>query len=178
VGRLVPKKGYDDLLEALRLLQQRGVEFTLNHIGSGELDDAVRRQIQALGLQSRVNLLGTLPRQEVLNYYQRSHCLVLACKVAANGDRDGIPNVLVEAMAVGLPVISTRVSAIPELVEDGVNGMLVEPANPHALANCHAYPADPGSSVDRHGPARAHSVEKRFDNRRCIVHLHDLFRQP
>jgi glycosyltransferase involved in cell wall biosynthesis len=176
VGRLVPKKGYDDLLEALKLLQQRGVEFTFNHIGGGELNDAVRRQIQTLGLQSRVNLLGTLPRQEVLNQYQRSHCLVLACKVAANGDRDGIPNVLVEAMAVGLPVISTRVSAIPELVEDGVNGTLVEPANPHALANAlHTLLTQPHRLTAMVERARIR-VEKRFDNRRCIVHLHDLFR--
>ncbi len=175
VGRLVPKKGYDDLLEALKLLQDRGLEFTFSHIGSGDLENGVRRRILALGLQNRANLLGTLPRREVLGHYQQSHCFVLASKVAADGDRDGIPNVLVEAMAVGLPVISTRVSAIPELVENGMSGILVEPANPKALADAlHTLLTQPHQLADMVQRART-LVEQHFDNRRCIVRLHELF---
>ncbi|HAA03446.1 MAG TPA: colanic acid biosynthesis glycosyltransferase WcaL [Syntrophobacteraceae bacterium] len=175
VGRLVPKKGYDDLLEALKQLQDRGLDFRFSHIGSGELEDCVRRRIHAIGLQEQVKLLGTLPRQEVLNHYQQSHCFVLASKVAANGDRDGIPNVLVEAMAVGLPVISTRVSAIPELVENGLSGILVEPANPKALADAmHSLLLNPQLHAGMVRRARRR-VEQHFDNRRCVVRLHQLF---
>jgi glycosyltransferase involved in cell wall biosynthesis len=177
VGRLVAKKGYDDLLHALRLLQDRGLDFFFTHIGSGDLEPNLRWQIGALGLQDRVTLLGTLPRHKVLEHYRQSHCFALASKVADDGDRDGIPNVLVEAMAVGLPVISTRVSAIPELVEDGVSGILVEPADPAALADA----LQNLRNQDHHSAKLARQarlrVEQNFDNRRCVVRLHELLRK-
>lgn len=177
VGRLVPKKGYDDLLDALAILDRSGFDFEFVHIGSGDEDAEIRRRANALGLDGRVRMLGTLPHEEVLAHYRRSHCFVLACKVAENGDRDGIPNVLMEAMAVGLPVVSTRVSAIPELVEDGATGLLVAPASPEALAEtvkgCLIHPAESRERAER---ARTR-VETDFDNRRCVERLHALFRE-
>jgi glycosyltransferase involved in cell wall biosynthesis len=177
VGRLVAKKGYDDLLHALRLLQERGLDFAFTHIGSGELEPNLRWQIGALGLQDRVTLLGTLPRHGVLEHYRQSHCFALASKVADDGDRDGIPNVLVEAMAVGLPVISTRVSAIPELVEDGVSGILVEPANPAALADALQILSKQNDLSAKLARQARFRVEQNFDNRRCVVRLHELLRE-
>jgi glycosyltransferase involved in cell wall biosynthesis len=177
VGRLVAKKGYEDLLRALKMLKDRGLDFTFTHIGSGDLDAEVRCQTRQLGLQPQVQLLGTLPREEVVRHYQRAHCFVLASKVADNGDRDGIPNVLVEAMAVGLPVVSTRVSAIPELVEDGVSGTLVEPGEPTALAGALSRvltQPEPRAEQTHHARRR---VEQDFDNRRCVVRLYQLLRE-
>jgi glycosyltransferase involved in cell wall biosynthesis len=176
VGRLVAKKGWDDLLRALKILDQKGLDFLFTHIGSGEEEAEVRGIVSRLQLDSRVRMLGTLPHNAVVAHYRRSHCLALACKVASNGDRDGIPNVLVEAMAVGLPVVSTRVSAIPELVEDGVTGTLVEPERPELLATAIQrallQPQTLGDLV-RAGRAR---VEQEFDNRRCVQRLHQLLK--
>lgn len=177
VGRMVPKKGYDDLLTALKILDQEGLDFTLDHIGSGEEKDRIRTLCRRLGLERRVRFRGTLPHEEVIDYYRRSHAFVLACKVAENGDRDGIPNVLVEAMAVGLPVISTRVSAIPELVEDGVTGTLVEPAQPGPLAQAIRKVLTSGPALEAQLRAARRKVEADFDNRRCVQRLYELFRK-
>jgi len=140
------------------------------------MEPQVRAMVQGLGLERRVRLLGTLPHAEVIRYYQQAHCFVLASKVAADGDRDGIPNVLVEAMAVGVPVISTRVSAIPELVADGVTGTLVEAEDPRAMAGAiKAVLLHPERARDQVRRARLR-VDQDFDNRRCILRLHALLR--
>ncbi|MGD9505866.1 MAG: glycosyltransferase [Syntrophobacteraceae bacterium] len=177
IGRLVPKKGYDVLLAALRLLDAAGMDFEWTQIGDGEIENEVREMVKDFGLGPRTRMLGTLPREEVIDHYRRAHCFALPCKVAENGDRDGIPNVLVESMAVGLPVVSTRVSAIPELVEDGVTGSLVAPEDPEALARAITdvllHPENHRESVRR---ARA-KVEEDFDNRRNTAHLNALFQK-
>jgi len=176
VGRLVAKKGWDDLLRALKILEQDGLDFLFTHIGSGDDETDVRTIVSQLKLDARVRMLGTLPHGAVVDHYRRAHCLALACKVASNGDRDGIPNVLVEAMAVGLPVVSTRVSAIPELVEDGVTGTLVEPERPDLLAAAirrALVQPRPVPDLVRAGRIR---VEQDFDNRRCVRRLHELLR--
>ncbi len=177
VGRLVPKKGYDDLLRALKILDQTGFDFRLEHIGSGESKDEIRALVRRLNLQHRVRFLGTLPHEKVIHHYRNSHAFVLACKVAPNGDRDGIPNVLVEAMAVGVPVISTRVSAIPELVEDGVTGTLVDPGRPEELAQAIRNVLTSASGLDRQIRAARRKVEREFDNRRCVRKLYDLLKE-
>ena len=174
IGRLVPKKGYDDLLNALKLLKSSGLDFQFSHIGSGEMERQIRARVQALNLENQVRLLGTLPHGEVIKHYRKAHCFVLACKVAANGDRDGIPNVLVEAMAVGVPVISTSVSAIPELIKNGVTGILVEPGEPDMLAGAIQHLLfHPENYRDQVKQARS-KVEKEFDNCRCVIALHEL----
>ncbi len=177
IGRLVPKKGYDVLLAALRLLDAAGMDFEWTQIGDGEIENEVREMVKDFGLGPRTRMLGTLPREEVIDHYRRAHCFALPCKVAENGDRDGIPNVLVESMAVGLPVVSTRVSAIPELVEDGVTGSLVAPEDPEALARAITdvllHPENHRESVLR---ARV-KVEEDFDNRRNTAHLNALFQK-
>lgn len=133
VGRAVAKKGYDDLLAALAGLPD-GLNWRFVHVGGGSLTKQLRGQAGRLGIADRVTWSGAGPRAAVLAALAGGDLFVLASKIAGDGDRDGLPNVLMEALAAGLPVVATRVSAIPELIEDGVTGALVPPADPSSLA--------------------------------------------
>jgi glycosyltransferase involved in cell wall biosynthesis len=133
VGRAVAKKGYDDLLEALALLPD-GVQWRFVHIGGGPLCAPLKRQAERLGLSQQIEWRGALAQPEVLSAYREADLFVLASKVADDGDRDGLPNVLIEAQTQGLACISTSVSAIPELIEQNVTGLLVPPGSPMVLA--------------------------------------------
>ena len=135
VARLVEKKGLEDLLVAADILRHRGRVCQVDIIGSGPLREVLKAQAKLLGLADRVRLLGAQAHDAVCLAYQRASIFVLPCVIASNGDRDGIPNVLLEAMASGLPVVSTPVSGIPELVESGKNGLLVPPHDPRSLAD-------------------------------------------
>jgi glycosyltransferase involved in cell wall biosynthesis len=133
VGRAVAKKGYEDLLEALALLPV-SLHWRFVHIGGGALHAALKRQAERLGLSHRIEWRGAMVQPEVLAAYREADLFVLASKVANDGDRDGLPNVLIEAQTQGLASISTSVSAIPELIEQNVTGLLVPPGCPMALA--------------------------------------------
>ncbi len=144
VGRLVEKKGYIDLLAALALLP-KGLHWRLEHLGDGPLAAELRREAGRLGLAGRIDWRGAQAGSKVMEAYGRADLFVLACCIAANGDRDGLPNVLMEAQAMGLACISTSVSAIPELIEDGQSGILAAPGNPGELAmNLEKLMGDPG----------------------------------
>ncbi len=137
VGRLVEKKGYDDLLEALS--QLRGdLDWRLIHIGGGELGGELAARATALGIDGRIDWRGKRDREEVIAAMREADLFVLPAKIAASGDRDGLPNVLMEAASQELPILSTAVSAIPEFVRDGVDGRLVPPGEPEALAEAMA----------------------------------------
>ncbi len=133
VGRLVEKKGYDDLIEALALMP-RALAWRLVHIGGGPLKDRLGRLAARRGIADRIEWHGAQPQDIVLQHYRGADLFALACRIARDGDRDGLPNVLMEAQSQALPVVSTRVSAIPELVDDGETGLLVEPGDRQALA--------------------------------------------
>ena len=133
VGRAVEKKGYDDLLDALAQLPPQ-LNWTLQHVGGGEGLANLAGRANALGLGERVSWLGPLTQDAVLERYRGADLFVLASRIARDGDRDGLPNVLMEAQSQGLACLATHVSAIPELIEDGVTGSLVEPQDPPALA--------------------------------------------
>ena len=135
VGRLRAKKGLDCLIDACALLRQRGQAFTCEIVGYGEEMAGLQAQIEALGLAGQVRLVGKLAREQVIERYARAAVYVQPSRIAADGDRDGIPNVLLEAMAMGLPVVASNVSGIPELVSSGVNGLLVTPDQPADLAD-------------------------------------------
>ena len=135
VGRLVPKKGLNDLISACQLLKARGVEFRCAIVGEGPLRGELESQISKLGLESTVTLLGAMAHDRLVALYGQANVFALSPRVMEDGDRDGIPNVLAEAMAAGLPVVSTCVSGIPELVENGRTGLLVGPKDPAALAD-------------------------------------------
>lgn len=175
VGRLVPKKGYPALLLALALLAARGMDFTCDVFGEGELRPALEAEITRLGLRSRVRLRGAAPQEELVREYRRTSVFALTPQVMPSGDRDGIPNVLVEAMACGVPVISTRVSGIPELIEHGADGLLVEPAGIVAIADgIERLLRDP-ELASRLGRAGRRKVERLFDVRCNTARLLDLF---
>jgi glycosyltransferase involved in cell wall biosynthesis len=134
VGRLVPKKGYPLLIQGLQLVEQAGLEFRCEIYGGGPMREELDTMVRARGLASRISFHGARPQDELVRAYARASLFVLAPVVVADGDRDGIPNVLVEAMASGVPVVSTRMSGIPELIEDGASGLLVEPGDAAGLA--------------------------------------------
>ena len=133
VGRAVAKKGYDDVLAALALLPS-ALAWRFVHIGGGAGAAALRRRATVLGLSARIEWRGALAQPEVLAAYRRADLFVLAAKAAADGDRDGLPNVLVEAQSQGLACVATDFSAIPELIENGATGVLVPPGDRAALA--------------------------------------------
>src|SRR5262249_40421790 len=132
--RLVPKKGMRCLVSACALLRDRGIAFRCKIVGTGPLRNDLQTQIDDLGLRDQVTLLGAMTHDDLLNVYGQATAFALVPQIAEDGDRDGIPNVLVEAMAAGLPVVSTSVSGIPELIEHGRTGLLVPPNDPHAAA--------------------------------------------
>ena len=133
VGRAVPKKGFDDLLAALALLP-RELNWRLVHIGGGTLAKNLKDEATRLGLADRIDWRGARPQPDVLAAYRAADLFVLAAKAAADGDRDGLPNVLLEAQSQGLACVATRFSAIPELIDDGRTGLLVPPGDRMALA--------------------------------------------
>jgi glycosyltransferase involved in cell wall biosynthesis len=133
VGRAVAKKGYDALLGALARLPL-DLAWSFVHIGDGPILDALRRRAKALGLSARITWSGARPHQEVLEAYRAADLFVLASRIAEDGDRDGLPNVLMEAQSQGLACISTAVSGIPELITHDASGVLVPPDDPAALA--------------------------------------------
>ena len=134
VGRLVEKKGFDVLIEACALLAQQEVDFQCHIIGKGEHQEKLEALIEARGVQSHVRLLGPKPQEEVLKAYKQATLFALPCIIGQDGNRDGLPTVLLEAMATGLPVVSTALTGIPEIIDDEQNGLLVPPGDVKALA--------------------------------------------
>jgi glycosyltransferase involved in cell wall biosynthesis len=134
VGQLKEKKGFPYLIKACRLLKKRQFNFICEIIGEGPNRIDLECMIAELNMQDRVILRGALPNNEVMARYRKASIFVLPCILAGNDDRDGIPNVLLEAMAHHVPVISTRFSGIPEVVEDGITGLLVNMGDADAIA--------------------------------------------
>ncbi len=133
VGRLVEKKGYSDLLDALALLPPE-LKWRLTHIGGGPLAKTLAAQAERLGIISQIEWLGRQPQSTVQEVLRQADIFVLASKIADDGDRDGLPNVLMEAQSQSVPCVTTAVSAIPELIDNRDTGLLVAPGDPRALA--------------------------------------------
>jgi glycosyltransferase involved in cell wall biosynthesis len=172
VGRFQPKKGFDVLLEALAHVT-RHVALTL--VGYGPLEATLRAQAEALGLGPRLTWAGPLDQLAVLARYRASDLFVLSPRIAADADRDGLPNVVVEALSQGLPVVATRVGGVVEAVEDGVHGRLVPPEDPRALAAAiDALAADPAARR-RLGEAGVARVAREFDLAAGVDRLLALF---
>lgn len=177
VGRLVEKKGFRDLLEACKMLLNWGHDFKCLIIGEGPERESLTQQIKNARLDNCVTLAGTQPQEQVLSLMQKATMLVLPCVVSSTGDRDGLPTVLLEAMAAGLGVISTRISGIPEIIEDKKEGFLVEQRDSVALAKAmESVLTSPGLQIvfGRFGRKKA---EKDFDVRKNVKVLRDLFTQ-
>ena len=131
VSRFVEKKGLDVLIDAAKLLENEDYEFSI--YGFGALKDDYQKQIEDLQCKN-ISLEDELHPSEVRNVLMDSDLLVAPCKVAKNGDMDGFPTVVFESMAVGLPILTTKISAVPEIITDGENGFMVQPENPEELA--------------------------------------------
>jgi len=176
VARLIAKKGIPTVLRAVKVLLEKGVRLEYTLIGDGQDREKTLGLVRQLGLEPACRWLGAQPQHVVLEHYRRAHLFVLGCEVAADGDRDGIPNVLFESMAMGVPVVATGVSAIPELVESGRTGWLVPPGRPEALADAmHAMLTDPGLRR-RVIPAARQRVLQDFDHRALVGRLADIYR--
>lgn len=162
VGRMVAKKGYDDLIDALAALPE-DLDWRFDHIGGGELESAMIARADQRGLSNRITWHGRKPQSDVKALLAGADLFVLASKIAADGDRDGLPNVLMEAQAVGVACISTAVSAIPELIEDGKTGLLVPPGDVAALAAAIARLAAEPDTRARLAAAGSARVRSAFD---------------
>ena len=144
VGRLVEKKGFDDLLGALATLTP-ALAWTLDIVGGGALEARLRRKATALGIGERVRWHGSLPHDRVVEHFAGADLFALASRIGADGDRDGLPNVLMEAQLLGAACVATRVSGTPELIEHEVNGLLVTPRDTGEMAGAlERAMADPG----------------------------------
>ena len=185
VGRLVEKKGFADLVEACALLRDRsagggggsggGAAFECDIIGTGPLEPALQALILERRLEQRVHLLGPRPRSEIVALVQAAAALAAPCVVAADGDRDGLPTVLVEAMALGTPCVSTDVTGIPELLADDC-GIVVPQRDPASLAAAlERLLTDNAVRVRLATRARAR-VEADFDIRCTAARLRTIFR--
>lgn len=175
IGRLTEKKGFIHLVAACRCLAERGYKFVCHIVGEGPLREVLQQQIDQLGLGDKMILCGPLPLEAVIAKYRQAVLFVLPSVLAKNGDRDGIPNVLIEAMAMQLPVVSTHLSGIPELVQDRVNGLLVPPGDEQALTNALAELLDKPELRTELGQAGRCTVMRDFDAERNGQRLLDLF---
>ncbi|WP_246702507.1 glycosyltransferase [Starkeya sp. ORNL1] len=134
VGRAVEKKGFDDLIDALARLPAH-LNWHFTHIGGGERLPALKAQAERLGLTNRIEWRGSLPQGKVIEALRAAELFVLPSRQGADGDRDGLPNVIMEAATQALPVVSTRFAGVPEFIEHDTNGLLVEPRDVAALAD-------------------------------------------
>jgi glycosyltransferase involved in cell wall biosynthesis len=135
IGRLIVKKGFANLIRACALLIERGTSFQCDIFGEGPLENQLRAQIEELGLQKRIQLPGPKPQHELRAHLANANTFVLPSVPEPDGGMDNLPTVIMEAMATGLPVISTGVGGIPEMVAENETGFLVSPGNVVALAD-------------------------------------------
>lgn len=177
VGRLVEKKGFHILIEALLLMQEAGHPVRCRIVGQGEEGENLRHQIAAAGLEGRVTLEGPLPQSQVIELMRRAAVLACPCIVGHDGNRDGLPTVLLEAMALGTPCISTDVTGIPELVRDGDTGLCVAEGDPKALADGLTAILSDAELRDRLSRAGRALIEAEFDVGRSAAALRTLFAQ-
>ena len=175
VGQLREKKGFIHLLHACRDLADRGMAFRCEIIGEGPQRADLERGMQDLGLEHHVAFLGAQSHDEVIDAYRRARLFVLPCVVGDDGDRDGIPNVILEAMAMSLPVVSTRHSGIPEVVEHGATGLLVPPADSTQLADVWSQVLEDPAAGEEMGVQGRAVVLERFDVEHNVRTLWDRF---
>jgi glycosyltransferase involved in cell wall biosynthesis len=161
-GRLVPKKGFDTLVDACAQLKDRGVRFQCRLHGDGPDRDRLQRQMDQTGVGDRMTLAGWTAPTDLASEMNRATVFAVPSRVSPQGDRDGLPNVVLEAMARGVPVVATSVSGIPEAIADGESGLLVEPDNPTRLADAlQRLLEDPAARV-RLGQAALERVRRDF----------------
>lgn len=174
VGRAVRKKGFDVLLRALALLPG-DLHWRFQQIGGGDELPRLRALATELGIAEKIDWKGALAQQDVLEHYRTSDIFTLACRIGDDGDRDGLPNVLVEASSQRLACVSTSISGIPELFSNGENGLLVEPEAPEALAKVLETAIREPALRQKMAKAAETRVRQEFDHWTSIHQLQSLF---
>lgn len=175
VGRLVEKKGFADLIDACGRLRDRGVAFRCRIVGTGPEAEALQARIDEQHLRDRVELLGARPQEDVAALVGAAAVLAAPCVVGSDGNRDGLPTVLLEGMALGTPCVATPVTGIPEAVEHGVTGLLVGQRRPDELADAVQRLLDDASLRVRLAAAARQRVETHFDVHRQASLLRACF---
>lgn len=177
-GRLVEKKGFSYLVDACRILADRGEEFECLIGGSGELEAELQSQVKELGLTGKVTVTGkTLVQEKIIEFMHGGDVYVLPCVWARDNDVDGLPQMLMEAMACGLPAISTRLVGIPDLIQSDVSGLLVEPNDAVALADAIARLMHDRALGQQLAEAGRRRVIESFNLNNCLEPLIARFRQ-
>jgi glycosyltransferase involved in cell wall biosynthesis len=176
VGRLREKKGFATLIKSCFALHLAGISFRCEIVGYGEDQAKLQRLIDCYGLAAMVVLTGKMTHTQLIERYRQATLFVLPSQIAEDGDRDGIPNVLLEAMAMTLPVVSTDVSGIPEVIKNGVNGFLVPPRDALALQKAMVTLLSDAQLRARMGKEGRHVVESMFSNDVNLLLLSDLLR--
>jgi glycosyltransferase involved in cell wall biosynthesis len=181
VASLQEYKGHRVLLEALAGGGRRLATIQIDLVGSGPLREALEELARELGLQSRVRFHGSLAEEAVTEMLETTDLFVLPSVVARNGQMEGLPIVLMEALAAGAPVVATRLSGVPEIVLNGETGLLVEPSSPEGLVRALETVLDQPAAAQARAEAGRRLVEREYDVRRSAALLADLFlgdRQP
>ncbi|KQS72352.1 glycosyl transferase [Rhizobium sp. Leaf371] len=174
VGRAVEKKGYDLLLTALARLPAN-LAWRFVHIGGGTLAKSLKGMATDLGIADRIDWLGAMAQEDVLARYRASDIFALACRIGADGDRDGLPNVIVEASSQKLVCVSTTISGVPELLSNGETGLLVPPEDPQAIAEALERAIRDPALRKTLGDAAERRVRRDFDYHTSITQLRNLF---
>ena len=177
IGRCIEKKGFADLIDACGILRQKNLDFECEIIGGGPLEADLRARIAALGLQNWVGLHGPCPQEEVRQRLAAATLFALPCATEPDGGMDTLPTVIVEAMAAGLPVVSTRLAAIPEMVEHGVTGLLVGEKQPAQLAEAMAEILRNPEQARRFGRAGKLVAGGKFASQPTVASLKELLIQ-
>lgn len=175
VARLQEKKGLGDLVDACSILRDRGSDFRCRIVGQGRLRQALKERVAALGLERQVQLLGVLTQDRIVQQYAEADLFVLPCVVGEDGNQDGLPVSIIEALASGLPVVTTAVAGIPEAVDDWVNGRIVPQRAPKALAEAIFGLIEDRDALARLAEAARPSVAAKFDKRQTGARLRELF---
>jgi colanic acid/amylovoran biosynthesis glycosyltransferase len=176
-ARLVEKKGLEYAIRAVALLRDEKFDVQFDVFGDGPLRDSLESLINELELRDQVKLHGRATQPEVVRAIQRGHIFVLPSVTASDGDEEGTPTVIIEAMASGLPVVSTRHSGIPEQVEDGVSGLLVTERDALGLANALKKLLQEPARWSAMGSAGRRRAERAFDSRALARDLLSLYRR-
>jgi colanic acid/amylovoran biosynthesis glycosyltransferase len=177
VGRLIEKKGFEDLVRACAVLVGEGRRLSCAIVGKGPLEARLESLAKDLGIGDVVTLTGPLPQGRLLALYRRASVVVAPCIVGSDGNRDGLPTVLIEAMALGVPVVATDVTGIPELVQDHRTGLVVPQRDPEAVARAVGRLLDDRAAAAALARAGRAAVEAEFDVRRNVGRLRSLLEE-
>ena len=177
VARLVQKKGIDTLIRAIKQIQRKGVSVSLKIIGDGPELNSLIQLTDHLDVTDEVTFMGAIENKEIASLFSHSDIFVLPCRIDENGDMDGVPVVLMEAMSFGIPVISTNISGIPELVIDGKTGLLVQPDDAEQLVAAILKVAEDQELRQRLVHAAHNHIKNEFSIDRNIDLLMEVFKE-